>query len=89
MLRRVSLVLAGPLAAGFVAAAPASADVTDVDVCWNSGSAGSACHVHAASFDAGCAHVRLTRGHGEAGEFPGGDSPASSCGVRSGVCAAI
>ncbi|MGA5038372.1 hypothetical protein ACPCA8_15100 [Streptomyces capoamus] len=64
MLRRISLVLAGLLAAGFAAAAPAAAhaaghddDGGGVSVCWQSGGAASAGDTHAVWGDAGCAHV--------------------------------
>ncbi|MFF5535422.1 hypothetical protein ACFY71_23530 [Streptomyces cinerochromogenes] len=61
MLRRISLVLTGLLAAGFVAAAPAAAhdgDIGyDIGYCWQSGGAASAGDTHALWGEAGCAHV--------------------------------
>ncbi|MET9449266.1 hypothetical protein [Streptomyces cinerochromogenes] len=59
MLRRISLVLTGLLAAGFVAAAPAAAHGGDGDIgyCWQSGGGASAGDTHAVWGDAGCIHV--------------------------------
>ncbi|MFF8830994.1 hypothetical protein [Streptomyces sp. NPDC015131] len=54
MLRRISLVLAGLLAVGFMAAAPAAAHSSDVEGCWGSGGAVKAGDVKVAHIDATC-----------------------------------
>ncbi|MER7108506.1 hypothetical protein [Streptomyces sp. NPDC000229] len=53
MLRRISLVLAGLLAVGFMAAAPAAAH-SDVEGCWGSGGKVKAGDVKVKHFEATC-----------------------------------
>jgi hypothetical protein len=57
MLRRVSLVLTGLLAGGFMAAAPAAAYGGDIRYCWQSGGGAAADDTNTVWGDAGCAHV--------------------------------
>ncbi|WP_175500053.1 MULTISPECIES: hypothetical protein [unclassified Streptomyces] len=57
MLRRISIALAGLLAVGFLAAAPAAAHTGDVHGCWFSGGHVSAGDVHVADFNGTCWHV--------------------------------
>ncbi|WP_175408655.1 hypothetical protein [Streptomyces sp. TRM64462] len=60
MLRRISIALAGLLAAGFFAASPAAAhdDVNgDVSGCWFSGGHVQAGSVHVGGFEGTCWHV--------------------------------
>jgi hypothetical protein len=54
MLRRITLVLAGLLAVGFMAAAPAAAHGSDVEGCWGSGGHVKAGDVKVKHFDATC-----------------------------------
>ncbi|MFH8469957.1 hypothetical protein [Streptomyces sp. NPDC017991] len=54
MLRRISLVVAGVLAVGFMAAVPAAAHPSDVEGCWASGGHLQAGDVKVADFDATC-----------------------------------
>ncbi|MFD0304566.1 hypothetical protein [Streptomyces sp. NPDC127119] len=54
MLRRISLAVAGVLAVGFMAAAPAAAHTSDVEGCWVSGGHVKVDDVKVADFDATC-----------------------------------
>ncbi|MFI7008837.1 hypothetical protein [Streptomyces sp. NPDC050145] len=57
MLRRISIVLAGLFAVGFLASSPASAQAADVHGCWFDGGHVAAGSVHVSHFDAACWHV--------------------------------
>ncbi|MCX4238708.1 hypothetical protein ACH4Y0_19570 [Streptomyces sp. NPDC020707] len=54
MLRRISLVVVGVLAVGFMAAAPAAAHPSDIEGCWASGGHVKVDDIKVADFDATC-----------------------------------